>query len=164
MRRLGRIEFGQNAAQNSDIGRFQTGQRGFHLAGADALSLDHIDHAFNRPANQRRIRQTQNRRTVDHHMVVSFQKPPDQIRQTVPGQQFSRVRRGRSGGHKVEVNLVHFGNHCRQIVIAGKNIAEAALIIAASQFMDRGRTHIAIDKDHFLTAAHQNRRERERGG
>src|SRR3546814_1455490 len=87
------LELGENNAKNISISGREAAERGPDHARPSPPRLDGIDHTLHLARDQGSISQAQDRRRINHDMIVAFQELIDQELEPRSRQQFSRVRR-----------------------------------------------------------------------
>src|SRR3546814_4498747 len=87
------LELGENNAKNISISGREAAERGPDHARPSPPRLDGIDHTLHLARDQGSISQAQERRRINHDMIVAFQELIDPELEPRSRQHFSRVRR-----------------------------------------------------------------------
>ncbi len=159
-----RLEFGEDEAKHIGVRGCHPAQGAAHHPRLDRACLDHIDHAFHRGCDERRIGEADHRRGIDDDVIEPFLQVLDQQAHAPAGEQVGCIWRLRPGGKHHEPVPIGLAQQALEIIRAGQEVAHALLVGQVESVMDRGRAHIGIDQDDLSPRAGERQSERDRGG
>ena len=133
----GVIDLGDDDAEDMIAQHAHALQRRADRAHGRAFGLDNEDTALARAAENGRIGQAKDRGCIENDMIKAGQERRDDFFKALAAQQLRRAGRQGAGGQDKEAAVTGLADERIEVVVACKNVAEAAGVLRFDQAVHR---------------------------